>query len=307
MTTIKSQMPNVHKSVLVSEVVNGLNIQPSDIFLDGTINGGGHSAVAYGRLDENGAIIGLDLDNTALDRARARLIGRAAKVILKQASFSNLAEVLVEVKIPVVDKILFDLGLSSNQLEMSGRGFSFQKNEPLLMTFKDKPDTSDLTAADIVNRWDEENIAQIIKSYGEERFAHRIASAIISAREEKEIKTAAELADIIRMAVPKRFQGRIHPATRTFQALRITVNDEIGALQEGLRQGFEHLRKEGGRMAVISFHSLEDRMVKNFFKEKVVSGKGKLITRKPVVPEKEEIAANTRARSAKLRIIEKTA
>lgn len=298
-------MSMVHKSVLLNEVITGLDIKEDDVFFDGTVNGGGHSKAVYDKLGANGLVIGTDLDEAALAKAREKLQGGNAKVILKQSSFRNLDAVLEETGNTAVNKILLDLGLSSNQFEESGRGFSFQKNEPLLMTFKKTPEPSDLTARKIVNEWDEENLAQIIESYGEERFAKKIAHAIVFSREKKEIETTNELIGIIKEAIPRKYQhGRIHPATKTFQALRITVNDEIESLREGLRKGFETL-KTGGRMAIISFHSIEDRIVKNFFREKAKEGEGRLINKKPITPTEEELSENPRSRSAKLRVIEK--
>jgi len=296
----------MHKSVLLQEVIEGLDIKPNDIFFDGTINGGGHSKAISEKLGENGTIFGTDLDGVALGKAEERLKGAKAKVFLKQESFRNLDKVLEEAGVNSVDKILFDLGLSSSQFEESGRGFSFQKDEPLIMSFQDSPTDSDLTAHKIVNKWDEENIAQVIESYGEERFAKRIAKKIVEAREKGEIKTTNELVGIIKSATPYSYHHkRIHPATKTFQALRITVNDEIGSLKDGLEKGFEHL-SVGGRMAVMAFHSIEDRVVKNFFKQKALEGKGRLLTKKPVTPSEKEVEKNPRSRSAKLRIIEKT-
>lgn len=296
----------MHKSVLLHEVITGLEIAPTDVFFDGTINGGGHSEAVAKLLGKEGTLIGTDLDGAALAKATRRLEGTEAKVILRQSSFRDLDKVLDEAGVPVVDKILLDLGLSSNQFDESGRGFSFQKEEPLLMTFGNAPDEQTLTAHKIVNDWDEENIAQVILSYGEERFAKKIAHAICFRRAEGEIKTTGQLVDIIKEAIPKKFQTtRIHPATKTFQALRITVNDEIGALKEGLEKGFERLKSEG-RMAVISFHSLEDRMVKNFFREQAKEGAATLINKKPIIASEQETASNPRSRSAKLRIIEKT-
>jgi 16S rRNA (cytosine1402-N4)-methyltransferase len=296
-----------HIPVLLNEVISGLSIKPSDTFLDGTLNAGGHSKAASKILGTEGVIIGIDLDGNALTKAREALSGIQAKVFLVQENFGNMELVLSQVGIKFVDKILLDLGLSSNQLEESGRGFSFNKKEPLQMTFKENPGPSDLTAGDIVNRWDEENIAQIIKSYGEERFAEKIAHAIVFEREKQEIKTTEDLVNIIKIAIPKKYQsGKINPATKTFQALRITVNDEITNLKKGLEQGFEHLNISG-RIAVISFHSLEDRMVKNFFKQKAIDGRGIIITKKPIIASKEEEDSNPRSRSAKLRILEKIA
>ena len=296
-----------HIPVLLHEVISGLDIKPDDVFFDGTINGGGHSGAVYDMLGPKGVLIGTDLDETALAKAREKLQGKTAKVILNQSSFRNLDTVLEQIQVPVVNKILLDLGLSSNQFEESGRGFSFQKDEPLLMTFKKTPESSDLTAKKIVNEWEKENIAQIIESYGEERYARKIAHAIVFFRSKGEIKTTRELVKIIEEAVPKTYlHKRIHPATKTFQALRIAVNDEIESLRDGLRKGFEHLTTRG-RMAVISFHSIEDRIVKNFFRERAKGGIARLITKKPITPTQEELTENPRSRSAKLRVIEKLA
>ncbi|MDO8676536.1 MAG: 16S rRNA (cytosine(1402)-N(4))-methyltransferase RsmH [Candidatus Azambacteria bacterium] len=296
-----------HTSVLLNEVITGLDIKPADIFFDGTINGGGHSRAIAEKLNEGGMIIGVDLDLDAIAKAQENLKKVNPKIILRQASFRNLDSVLAEIKIKAVDKILLDLGLSSNQFEESGRGFSFQKDEPLLMTFKNVPEPSDITAFKIVNDWDEENISQVIESYGEERFAKKIARGIVLERQKRQIKTTTDLVEIIRASTPKSYQyKKLHPATKTFQALRITVNDEIGALKDGLRKGFEHLRS-GGRLAIISFHSLEDRVVKNAFKGLAQDGKGRILTKKPITPSRQEIIENPRSRSAKLRIIEKTA
>ncbi|MCI0542632.1 16S rRNA (cytosine(1402)-N(4))-methyltransferase RsmH [bacterium] len=304
----------MHPSVLVKEILENLAPKEGEVFLDCTINGGGHSYEISRFLGETGVLVGIDEDVNALSLAEDRLKSIPVKKFFFQGNFRNLDRALEEFGIPQANKILFDLGLSSNQLEESGRGFSFQKDEPLLMTFsassfsstlQDIQNAQKLTAGDIVNSWDEENIATIIESYGEERFAKRIARAIVFARESKAIATTKELAEIIENAVPARYRMRkIHPATRSFQALRIAVNDEIGALKEGLAKAWDALSIEG-RIAVISFHSIEDRIVKNFFKEKKESREGKILTRKPITPSREEEVENKKSRSAKLRVIEK--
>ena len=200
---------------------------------------------------------------------------------------------------------MLDLGLSSDQFETSGRGFTFKNDEPLLMTFKKNPDQGDLTAYQIVNTWEEENIADVIYGYGEEKYSRRIAKAIVNYREKKAIEKTSELVEIISNSVPVFYKrGRIHPATRTFQALRIAVNDELNTLKRGLERGFARLAS-GGRIAVISFHSLEDRIVKNFNKEKEELEQARIITKKPIVPSEDEVRENPRSRSAKLRILEK--
>jgi len=330
-------MASIHVPVLLHEIVSALNSKTYPFwYLDGTLGGAGHAlamAEAYEKANSKKlSIIGLDRDSQAIERAKnifkeygersKRPAGRAdggskgeSEVILECESFRNLDQVLDKHGIPMVNAILFDLGLSSDELENSGRGFTFQKDEPLEMTMGD-PAKYPFTAATIVNNWKEEDIANVIFGYGEDRYARRIAKAIIAYREKKAIETTGELAEIVKSAVPRfgrSFNGRpakIHPATKTFQALRIAVNDELGALKEGLAKGYERLAP-GGKMAVISFHSLEDRIVKEFFKEKGVRSKEKgesnpILTKKPITASPQEIAENPRSRSAKLRIIEKT-
>lgn len=249
-------------------------------------------------------IIGLDRDNEAIKRAKETFSGfSTGKLILECESFRNIDQSLKRNNIAGIDLILLDLGISSDELDNSGRGFTFQKDEPLLMTMGD-PEAYSFTARDIVNDWDEEVIADIIFGYGEERFARRIARAVIYYREKKKIETSKELAEIVKNSVPGFYRrGKTHPATKTFQALRIAVNEELDALKDGLVKGYASLNK-GGRMAVISFHSLEDRIVKNFYKEQANKG-AIVITKKPIRPTDQEIAENPRSRSAKLRVIEK--
>lgn len=296
----------MHIPVLLKEVINGLKIKEGEIFLDGTINGGGHSKAVCESLGGKITLIGIDLDSEAIEKSRKNIGGVCGKkVFLKSSSFRNLDEVLRDIGISRVDKILFDLGFSSDQIENSGRGFSFEKDENLLMTFKNNPDKFDLTASDIVNLWDEENLVEIIRAYGEEPNTERIAHAIVIERKKSLIKTSRQLAEIISEIIGKRgrYQKR-HPATKTFQAIRIAVNDEITALKTGLEKGFEALSKNG-RMAIISFHSLEDRIVKRFFKEKASRREANIITKKPIAATEKEKAQNPKSRSAKLRIIEK--
>lgn len=295
----------MHIPVLLHEVVEGLAVQGGETILDGTVGGGGHSEAICASEAGKATIICLDADEDAIERSRERLSKAPCTFKFMQANFRNLDTALLELGISKVDRILFDLGLSSYQLaDDSGRGFSFRGNEPLAMTFSKTPSTDELSAERIVNEWDEENIATIIESYGEERAAKKIAAAIVRERLLRPIRTTAELRGIIERALPRR--GKLHPATKTFQALRMTVNDELRALKEGLEKGWRVLGAEG-RFAVISFHSHEDRCVKRFFREKAKREEGKIITKKPTVPSKEEVAANPRARSAKLRIIEKRA
>ncbi|MDO8492739.1 MAG: 16S rRNA (cytosine(1402)-N(4))-methyltransferase RsmH [bacterium] len=306
-TSLKAKSQNLearsfHKPVLLNEVIDCLCIQKGDIVLDATINGGGHSSAIADRFGKSIQIIGLDADAGALLRAKQNISGNP---ILLNYNFRRLDEALAEVKTPKVNRIIFDLGLSSDQLEQSGRGFSFQKDEPLLMTFDKDGVGNGFNAGDIVNKWEAENIATIIKSYGEERYAKRIADAIVLNRAMKPITTSKQLAEIIKYAVPvKDRYRRVHPATKTFQALRIAVNDELEALKEGLAKAHEHLERNG-RLAVISFHSLEDRIVKHFMREKVNARQAIAISKKPITASSKEVTDNPRSRSAKLRIIEK--
>jgi 16S rRNA (cytosine1402-N4)-methyltransferase len=292
-------MESIHRTVLLKETIDGL-LAPQEagkenlLVLDATFGGGGHSMEVLRRFPK-AKIIALDQDKSAWRNNDKR-------ISFHNKNFSDLDNVLKDEK---VDGIIFDLGLSSDQLDNSGRGFSFLRDEPLLMTMKESPSEEDVTAKEIVNNWEEKNLADIIYGYGEERYSRRIAKGIIEARRKAEIKTTFDLVKIINDSVPAVYRrGKIHPATRTFQALRIAVNDELGALKEGLEKGFEKLR-QGGRMAVISFHSLEDRITKKFYKEKESEGKAKLINKKPILAGEEELKNNPRARSAKLRILEK--
>jgi len=294
-----------HKPVLLQETIDGLDIKEGDTVVDGTLGAGGHSKVISQKLGKKGILIGIDQDSTALDRARENLKDCKTKTFFIQENFRNLSTVLADLKIERVNKILLDIGFSSIQVDDSGRGLSFQKDEPLLMTLIADPKESDLTAEEIVNTWDEENIADVLYGFGGERFSRRIAHGIVEARGEGRIKTTAQLVEIILRSVPAIYKkGRIHPATRTFQALRIAVNDELGALKEGLTDGLEALAPNG-RLAVITFHSLEDRIAKRFFKEKEKEGTLTILTKKPIAPSREETIKNPRARSAKLRIIQK--
>jgi 16S rRNA (cytosine1402-N4)-methyltransferase len=294
-----------HRSVLLQEAIDGLDLQPGDIFLDGTLGNGGHAEEVVKRLGKKIRIIGLDIDNEAINRAKKRFESHEADATFVQGNFRHLDQILDEVRVNDVNKILLDIGVSSNQFEESGRGFSFQHNEPLQMTMKHNPGEEDLTAATIVNEWSEDSLEAIIRAYGEERFAKNIAIGIVEAREVKPISTTSELVDVIVNATPNWYHHRkIHPATKTFQALRITVNDELGALKDGLAKGFHRLASQG-RIAVISFHSLEDRIVKNFFRDKHKEEVAELITKKPITPSRDEQKENRKARSAKLRILKK--
>jgi 16S rRNA (cytosine1402-N4)-methyltransferase len=297
-----------HIPVLLNEIIDGLKIAAGEVFVDATLGAGGHTEEVCRLFGRSVRLIAIDRDQHAIDRARERLMQYQSDVVFVNDNFRNLSSILSDLSIPAVDKVLFDLGFSSDQLDSDGgeegRGFSFQKDEPLLMTFETNPDTNSLTAKEIVNEWPEIKLAELFKELGEERFAVRIAGAIASRRKESAIETSGQLAELVKDAVPAGYEkGRIHPATRTFQALRIAVNGELTALQEGLKAAWEKLNPQG-RIAVISFHSLEDRIVKQYFRGLLNSG-GEPITKKPIIASADEISANPRARSAKLRIIKK--
>ncbi len=298
-----NKIDSVHKTVLLNETIDGLNLKNGATIIDGTFGGGGHSLEICKRFP-NVKIIAIDQDASAFLKAESKFKDIKCDIDFININFRSLDKVITK----KVDGIILDLGLSSDQLENSGRGFSFLKDEPLLMTMKSKkenPSSEDITAFEVVNNWEEKNLADVIYGFGEERFSRRIAKGIVEARKKSKIETTFDLIKIIESSVPAVYRkGRTHCATKTFQAIRIAVNDELGALSEGLEKGFEVL-KEGGRMSVISFHSLEDRVVKKFFKQKQTEDRAKLINKKPIIATKEEIIINNRSRSAKLRILEK--
>lgn len=296
---------SAHIPVLLEETIDGLALSPSDIVVDGTMGGGGHARVIVDRLSKKGMYIGIDLDAEALARVEARLSKADPTVVLVEDNYRNIDRVCKNIGVTSIDKFVIDLGLSSDQLEVSGRGFTFSKEEPLGMTFNTTPGPDATTAYDAVNHWSEESLADVIYGFGEDPFARRIARKIVEAREAQAIETTHELSEVIASAYPGRMRhGRTHPATRTFQALRMAVNDELGSLEEGLRK-VRALLSPHGRIAVISFESISDRMVKRLFLEFSKEGDMRLITKKPLTPSESEIRHNPRSRSAKLRIIEK--
>lgn len=309
-----------HDSVLMQEVLKALAVQPSDTVVDATVGGAGHFATLLAALGEGGVIVGIDADSAAVGRGRSAyaLDRRPERPIahLVNDNFRNLARILERLGIGQVDKILFDLGWSGYQIA-APRGFSFQQDEPLLMTYglpaqagEGGPSTglgTSETAADIVNSSREEDLANIIFTYGEEHFARSIARSIVAVRSKGRILTTGALVAAIAAGTPRWYQqGKIHPATKTFQALRIAVNDEIGSLREGLAAALAALAP-GGRLAVISFHSIEDRIVKNILRGATETGLGTMHPKKPIVPSRAEILHNRRARSAKLRVFERVA
>ncbi|HEY0908435.1 MAG TPA: 16S rRNA (cytosine(1402)-N(4))-methyltransferase RsmH [Candidatus Paceibacterota bacterium] len=295
----------MHESVLLHETVGGLELRAGDIVVDGTLGRAGHSIEAF-RTEPNVFIVGIDRDEDALVESKAKLEAAGAKegesFRLFKGNFSSMDKFLAEAGKDHANKIMLDLGVSSPHLDSSGRGFSFRFDEPLLMTMEKNPGKDAFTARDIVNGWKEEDIANVIYAYGEEHYARRIAKKIVEAREIAPIETTFALVEIIKSAVPGAYKnGKTHPATKTFQALRIAVNDELGSLRQGLAAALESLAP-GGRMAVISFHSLEDRIAKVLMKDWEKEGRGKQTTKKPIVPTDEEMERNPRSRSSKLRI-----
>jgi 16S rRNA (cytosine1402-N4)-methyltransferase len=305
-----------HVPVLYNEVMEALNVQPDGIYVDGTVGGGGHSSGICERLSENGTLIAVDRDTAALEAAGARLAEYGCNKKFIHANYSE-TDVIAEAAGAGVQGILLDLGVSSFQLDNAERGFSYMHDAPMDMRMNED---DIMTAYDVINGYSEKDLARIIKEYGEEKWASRIAQFIVRARSEAPVRTTGELTDIIKAAIPARARRTgPHPAKRTFQAIRIEVNDELGHLREAV-QKLPDLLASGGRLAIITFHSLEDRIVKTEFEKRLdpctcpkefpvcVCGKVadvKKVTRKPVVPSEEELEVNPRARSAKLRVIEK--
>ena len=302
-----------HRSVLLWECIDALNIRPNGIYLDGTLGGGGHSLEICRRLT-TGRLIGVDRDEVALEAAKKRLSRHARKVTLVHDNFENIALILDSLNLDKIDGMLFDLGVSSPQLDDGSRGFSYMADAPLDMRMDQG---SSLTAYDIVNNYPKDELRRILYEYGEERYAPQIAAAIERVRSDRPIETTLELVDIIKSAMPERaLREKQHPAKRSFQAIRIAVNDELGAVSRMMRASIDHLNP-GGRLCVITFHSLEDRIVKNAMAEAAkgctcppsfpvcVCGrtpKVQVLTKKPIIATMEEVRENPRARSAKLRV-----
>jgi 16S rRNA (cytosine1402-N4)-methyltransferase len=288
-----------HTPVMPKEVLAGLDVRPGMTVVDGTVGLGGHAALLADAAGPGGRLIGLDRDPDALALAQGRLADAPADVTLVHARFSDLPHVLADLSVPAADRVLLDIGVSSLQFDRAERGFSFRHDAPLDMRMD--PSESQ-TAADIVQTFPEEELARVFRQYGEERFAGRIAKRIADERRRGPITTTAELAGLVERAVPRR--GRIHPATRVFQALRIVVNDELGEIEKGLPAAFGALPPTG-RLAVIAFHSLEDRIVKTAFRAWAAEGEATLLPRKCIKPAREECLANPRSRSARLRVLER--
>ena len=306
-------MDFVHKSVMLNECIENLAVKSDGIYVDGTVGGAGHSTEIAKRLGENGRLIAFDRDPDAIKAATERLAPYNATVV--RSNFSRMREVLNEMNIEKVDGILLDLGVSSHQLDVGERGFSYHADAPLDMRMSKEG----LSAADIVNTYSKEELAKILFEYGEEKFAWRIAENIISARAEKPLSTPGELAEIVKQSVPAKVRREKNPCKKTFQAVRIAVNGELDHLSRGLDEAFE-LLKPGGRIAVITFHSLEDRMVKQKFAAlckgcicdprlpQCICGRtpqARLVNRKPIEASAGELEENNRSRSAKLRVLER--
>ncbi len=339
-----------HKPVLLNEVIEAINPKPGDFIIDGTVGGGGHAASILEKIMPTGKLLALDWDQDSLATAKEKIeakfpisppaptcaspkasarrgLRRAGNsqfsIIWEQGNYADLPEILRKHKLPKADGLVLDLGLSSNQLERSGRGFSFLKDEPLDMRYytdscRQNADSMEFpllsascpyvsayggTAAEVINSFSEKELADIFYKYGEERHSRRIAKKIIEERRKKRILTTFELVEAIEKALPRGYRIKKHPATKVFQALRIYVNDELGNLEKALKN-LNKVLKIGGKAAIISFHSLEDRLVKNYFKQLEKNGAAKLLTKKPIIPSFNEIKSNPRARSAKMRCIQ---
>lgn len=306
-----------HRSVLLEETIEGLQIRKDGIYVDGTLGGGGHTLEICKRLGEKGSIVGIDQDQAAVTAASIRLKDFGEKVTIVWSNYCDMKSVLQQLQIDKVDGIILDLGVSSYQLDTAERGFSYREDAPLDMRMDTRQEK---TARDIVNGYSETELFRVIRDYGEEKFARNIAKNIVERREKAPICTTGELTDIIRSSIPMKFQKKGgHPAKRTFQAIRIELNKELEVLRESLDDMIE-LLNPGGRLCIITFHSLEDRIVKNAFRKNedpcicpsdfpvCVCGrtsKGKVITRKPILPSPEEMEENSRSKSAKLRIFQK--
>jgi 16S rRNA (cytosine1402-N4)-methyltransferase len=289
----------MHIPVLFNESLEALNITPDGVYVDGTLGGAGHAHAIAQKLSNNGILIGFDVDTDAIARAEKKLADLSCQIKLFHRNFREIDQVLQENNISKVDGVFLDLGYSSYQIDDAEKGLSFMHDGPLDMRLGD----GEVTAADIINRWSEETLADIFYGYGDETAAKLIAKKIVAARRDKKFTTTADLADFIKQVIPFR-KGKTHPATRVFQALRIAVNDEYGALTEAL-ENIISLVVPGGRIAIITFHSGEDRIVKNMFKSWHDKGFGNIMTKKPMVPSNQEIVQNPRSRSSKLRIFEK--
>ena len=289
----------MHTPVLLHEVIEALNPQPGEFIIDGTLGAGGHARAIIERIGKFGMFLGTDWDPDAVLHFKAPEVSAVQRIITRNASYTAIPEILHDEELPKADGLLLDLGFSSTQIDDAKRGFSFQHDGPLDMRYT----TAGATAAEIVNSYREEELADILYKYGDERFSRQIAERIVKERRAQRITTTRQLASIVVSAMPARFRhGRIHAATKTFQALRIYVNHEFENI-ESIIGDLEKVMKPNGRVAIITFHSLEDAIVKKKFQELVREGKAELVMKKPIAPTREEIAKNPRSRSAKLRAL----
>ena len=309
-----------HRPVLLEETIESLKIRPDGIYVDGTLGGAGHASQVCKRLSEKGRFVGIDQDDCALQAAGERLkeFGKNVRIDCVKSNYCQMKSVLENLGIDKVDGILLDIGVSSYQLDNAERGFTYREDAPLDMRMDQ---SSSFSAKDVVNQYDEMQLYRVIRDYGEEKFAKNIAKHIVAARQEKKIETTGELIEIIKASIPAKVRATGgHPAKRTFQAIRIEVNRELEVLQDSIDEMID-LLNDGGRLCIITFHSLEDRIVKNKFRENedpcicpknfpvCVCGrksKGKVITRKPIVPSEQEVQENKRSKSSKLRVFEKS-
>ena len=309
-----------HRPVLLEETIESLKIRPDGIYVDGTLGGAGHASQVCKRLSEKGRFVGIDQDDCALQAAGERLkeFGKNVRIDCVKSNYCQMKSVLENLGIDKVDGILLDIGVSSYQLDNAERGFTYREDAPLDMRMDQ---SSSFSAKDVVNQSDEMQLYRVIRDYGEEKFAKNIAKHIVAARQEKKIETTGELIEIIKASIPAKVRATGgHPAKRTFQAIRIEVNRELEVLQDSIDEMID-LLNDGGRLCIITFHSLEDRIVKNKFRENedpcicpknfpvCVCGRksrGKVITRKPIVPSEQEVQENKRSKSSKLRVFEKS-
>ena len=290
----------IHTPVLLQEVLEIFNPRIGEYYIDATINGGGHAKAILDRIGQTGMLLGIDRDADIIE-SLGKKFEKQKNLIAVCSSYAQMTDIAQVYGFRSVNGILLDLGFSSYHVDQSGRGFSFQRDEPLDMRYN--PDTTRLNAAMILNRWSQNELSRIFKEYGEERFANRIAGAIVKERRDKPIRTTYELVRIIRRNIPVQVpHAKIHPATRIFQALRMAVNDELGQLKIGIEQGI-NLLVQNGKMIILSFHSLEDGTVKEIFRNKEKEGIVRLLTKKPMSASREELTKNPRSRSAKLRAI----
>ncbi len=314
----EKEMEFQHTSVLLEETIEQLNIKPDGIYVDGTLGGAGHAFHVCEKLSSKGRFIGIDQDEAAIETGRERLQSFGDRVTIVRSNYVNMPQVLRELGIEKVDGILLDLGVSSYQLDNAERGFTYRKDDALLDMRMDQ--RQDMTARDIINGYSEQELYRIIRDYGEDKFAKNIAKHIVRQREQAPIETAGQLNEIINMAIPAKVRAvGGHPAKRTYQAIRIELNKELEVLKESLDQMID-LLNDKGRLCIITFHSLEDRIVKSSFKKNENPcicppnfpvcmcnnvSKGRVVTRKPIIPSEEELAENKRSKSSKLRVFER--